>query len=239
MTASRYVCWAKHGRLRPKHHDEHSCGNLWCVNAGHLQWARVDTKDGRFVGHERKFQALTTTVRRSGRKVLILLKRSRLSAYHHSEEVTQSRTSSKDGAPERTKGIDFIPEIISSTVGRNSVGRPEASDVFVSIRMAGASAPEPMIREALPIIHFAFTPEEAAQMQRAMEPEPEPAHDRLAAIMADPILHDPRWFGLPHRPAPAPILSDESWAETLEREARYRRRAAERIWRGQNSNIPR
>jgi hypothetical protein len=53
---------------------------------------------------------------------------------------------------------------------------------------------------------------------------PEPV-DRLAAIMADPILSDPRWHD-PIRPAPAPILSDDDWASTLEQEARCRHRAS-------------
>jgi len=55
-------------------------------------------------------------------------------------------------------------------------------------------------------------------------PEPPPletvtAATRLAAIMADPILSDPYWFGMPIRPGG---LADDKWAETLEREARCR-----------------
>jgi hypothetical protein len=50
---------------------------------------------------------------------------------------------------------------------------------------------------------------------------------RLATIMTDPVLSDPRWFGMPIRPGPAPVLSDDQWAETLEQEARCRRAAAD------------
>ncbi|MGO8845618.1 MAG: hypothetical protein ACLQFI_09845 [Methylocella sp.] len=52
---------------------------------------------------------------------------------------------------------------------------------------------------------------------------PEPPTDRLAAIMADPILYDPYWFGMPIRPGG---LTDDVWAGTLEREARCRRMRA-------------
>jgi hypothetical protein len=68
-----------------------------------------------------------------------------------------------------------------------------------------------------------FSPEEIAVMRALAEPEP--AASRLAAIMADPILSDPRWHD-PIRPAPAPIFSDDDWASTLEQEARCRHRAS-------------
>jgi hypothetical protein len=42
--------------------------------------------------------------------------------------------------------------------------------------------------------------------------------DRLAAIMANPILADPRW----HNPIRPGGLADDDWASTLEDEARCR-----------------
>jgi hypothetical protein len=62
-------------------------------------------------------------------------------------------------------------------------------------------------------------------------PEPEPIISRLAAIMADPILHDPYFFGMPIRPAPSRTLSDDDWASTLEQEARCRRGGLRNITR--------
>ena len=65
-------------------------------------------------------------------------------------------------------------------------------------------------------------------------PEPPPpetvtAATRLAAIMADPILSDPHWFGMPIRPGG---LSDDEWAGTLASEARCRHVRARRTVAG-------
>jgi hypothetical protein len=141
LSASRFTCWERHGRPpSPKHHDEHSCGNAWCVNAGHLRWARGE------------------------------------------------------------RAAENLPPV------------PPPSP-----------ASEPIM--------FEFSGEEAATMLCALaEPEPGPVDGaaRLAAIMADPILSDSRWPN-PIRPSPARSLSDESWAQTLEEEARCRRRATVRL----------
>jgi hypothetical protein len=65
-------------------------------------------------------------------------------------------------------------------------------------------------------------------------PEPPPpetvtAATRLAAIMADPILSDPHWYGMPIRPGG---LTDDEWAWTLSCEARCRHVRASRIVAG-------
>ena len=220
--AARMVCWISRDEAPGKRRHVHSCGNLWCCNPNHLSW----TQPG----------AMPPTPPMPRASVIISLPEPIIKGLG-----PKGRNSSFGLMETEPPPFAFTPDDIASI--RHAMvaieAEPVEQDNFGGTRMRIPSAGGVQETTCIPL-ETAIEPDQAKFSSGRMPvtapdgkeretlclpDRPEPA-SRLAAIMADPILHDPYFFGMPIRPAPEPILSDDDWASTLEAEARCRHRAS-------------
>jgi hypothetical protein len=231
VPAPRYVCWIALDEAPGKRKHTHSCGNDQCVNPRHLSWTQPGPMPP--MAQAAVIKGLDDTGRNSSS--LIETEPPPIKGL----DLTMGNSHSLIRAVEalaEIKGLDTKGGIYPFGLVETAPPPFVFSDAEAALMARLVAEPEPVdegrnssfiepVDEVENSPFICSEPEPDTVVGNSYYgSEPEPAL-RLAAIMADPILHDPYWFGMPTRPAPEPILSDDQWASTLEQEARCRRTA--------------